>query len=234
MQKSPPLAWQGRVLFRVVAACLGITAACGGDPAPAEGDDPASDDSAALTSENPAGEGTHIMWLEVHEMLTRSLELSLAHKELNRAKALAVQALATAGTNPGLRAAAQLACALAEEARRDKKTALLHLRAAVDLLPANATSTDALVGAVLAAANVGGETAQNAREALDAWQARLEAARQPAALEAVALATTALDTPPARRPKHKLELVPEVKNDPPAALPTAGATDGLEYPVLVE
>jgi hypothetical protein len=234
------LTWRRRVLHRCLASAVLALSACGDAP-PAEGTGSTTGDPTASTLDSPGGDGSQMMWLEVHEMLTRSLELSLSYKELDRAKALAVQALATAGANSSLGAAAQLACALAEEARRDKKAALLHLRAAVQLLPANATSTDAVVGAVLAAADLGGETAHNAREALDAWQARLEAASQPEALQAVAIATTTLDALPAKspEPKHKLEIVV----DPPAPAPTDDAEgaelaadygDNLEYPVFIE
>ncbi|MEZ4264833.1 MAG: hypothetical protein R3F39_00530 [Myxococcota bacterium] len=220
----------------VVSCVLAMVGACGGEEAPEAGAEGAGADGASAEAAPPTQDPSNMMWLEVHEMLTRSLELSLHYQELDRAKALAIQALATAGENTSLGAAAQLACALAEEARRDKKTALRHLRAAVDILPANALATDAVIGAVIAAANVGGETAQTAREALDAWQARLETASQPEALEAVTLAAATLKADAAKPPPPK-EIV-EVVVDPPPPEPESpsqpGPQDGLEYPVFIE
>lgn len=242
MPNSPLPAWRRRIVLPCLVSSLLAAAACGGGSPPAGGaEPPAADDPATAPPEATALASSRVVWLEVHEMLTRSLEFSLTHQQLDRAKALAVQAVVTAGANTSLGAAAQLACALAEEARRDKKAALRHLRAAAKLLPANATSTDAVVGAVLAAAHAGGETAQSARETLEAWRARLKAASQPEALEAVALATTTLVALPAQAPEHKRqpeivppEIVPEVQIDPPSPAPTAATADGLPYPVLTE
>jgi hypothetical protein len=205
----------------------------------AEAPEPAADSAepaeGAAKAAPPTEDAGGAVWLQVHKILIESVQLSLHHKDLDRAKALAVQALATAGENTRLAAAAQLACALAEEARRDKKAAIKHVRAAVDLLPADVSATDAIIDVVVAAAATGGETAQNAREALDAWQARLESASQPAALEAVVLATAELakHAPPPRPvvpPKEEVEVVV----DPPAPDTGGGPLGGAEYPVFVE
>ncbi|MCB9786374.1 MAG: hypothetical protein H6744_06725 [Deltaproteobacteria bacterium] len=175
-----------------LAALLTGLVACGsGGPT-----EPAPDDESTSSATGLQTDVTRTMWLDVHEMLTSSMELSLARRELPRAKALAVQALATAGDSQSLRAAAQLACALAEEARRDPRAALAHVRAAVDLLPVNQTSSDAIVGAVLTAADLGAQASTDARAALEAWQLRLQAARATVPLERVHLAEERLGAPP--------------------------------------
>ncbi|MGM0574681.1 MAG: hypothetical protein ACQEXJ_02965 [Myxococcota bacterium] len=146
----------------LAALLLAATSACGG------GDDTAEEEEETAD------------YLEVDLMLLESMTLSMQNKDLHRAKALAVQAMASAGDNDRLRAAAELAAAMAERARGDLDAFLRHVDNAIAKMAVEERSTAVVIDAAKTRASRGEVGA--ARDMLRTWEDRAEdEKRQPEA-----------------------------------------------------